>query len=350
MKRLVLLAVLFSAMPLATMAQDDLYFTPSKSKAEKQAQAQERKCDERPTYYCGSNRNVDEYNRRGKLSSYYQKIGSDSLGNDIIQFHAGNGEYPDSVALDTIYPGSERYYSYGGSDDDFAYSRRMNRFDNDYGWYDPYFYDDLAWDYPYYYYGRGFYPYWRSGWGYPYYGWGWGGYYGLGWGGYYGWADPWYWDGWGYPYYGWGWGPGYAWRGGHTGTYGHSFDRGSNNNGGVVSGNRQFGHFGNGSRSWGNSRATSTTSGSWGNSTVKRENGGWRGSQQYNPSNRSYNDNRSYTPSYNNTTRSVSSPSSFGGSRSFGGSGHSFGGGGGFSGGGRSFGGGGGGHFGGGRR
>lgn len=175
MKKLVFLSVLLTAMPFGMMAQDDLYFTPKKSDTKSEVRSANPQYDKCPTYYCGSNRDVDEYNRRGRVSSYYQKIGTDSLGNDIIQFHAGNGQYPDSLVLDTIYPGSEQYYAYDGgdSDDSFAYSRRLNRFDNAYGWYDPWFYDDLTWDYPYYGYG----PYWRYGWGWGnpwycgYYGW-----------------------------------------------------------------------------------------------------------------------------------------------------------------------------------
>lgn len=188
MKRIILLTALAGLLPLGMMAQDDVYFTPSK---DNKTNVQKNQCysDETPTYYSGSNRNVDEYNRRGKLSSYYQKIGADSLGNDIIEFHAGNGQYPDSVTRDTIYPGSQQYYY--NDDDDFAYSRRMSRFDDYYGWYDPYFY---GW--------AGYGPYWGARWGWydP----------GLyddlfwGYGGWYGWYDPWYYGyGWGRPYWGW---------------------------------------------------------------------------------------------------------------------------------------------------
>lgn len=354
MKRLILLTVLAGALPLGMMAQDDLYFTPKKSVKESTVKSVRQEYDNTPAYYSGSNRNVDEYNRRGKYSSYYQKIGSDSLGNDIIEFHAGNGQYPDSTVLDTIYPGSPQYYANGGSDgDDFAYSRRMNRFDNEYGWYDPYFYEDLYWDGPYWGAGWGWYsPWYRGyyGWGYPY------------WGGYWGWYDPWYygsyWGYYGWPYYGGWWGPGYAWHGGHTGTRGHSFAGGGvrPGNGGNPSGyrgtpgnyrggtgNRTFGNFGNGRNG---------TRSTWGNTTAGNSNNGtgWRGSQPYNPNNNGFNGTRSYTPRSNSnwnggSTRSFGSSSS-GGSRSFGGGGggHSFGGGGGRSGGG------GGGHFGGGRR
>ena len=180
MKKLLLTLGLVCALPVLTMAQtDDLYFSTSKV-------TKRSSVDDTPTYYAGSNRNVDEYNRRGKFRSYYQKIGSDSLGNDIITFRAGNGVYPDSSYIDTayVYPGSARF-----DEDDYSYTRRMSRWD---GFYDPWFY--------------GYYGPWRYGWYDPwYYGyWGWAdpwyyGYYG-GWYGY-GWYNPWY-----YGYYGWGWG------------------------------------------------------------------------------------------------------------------------------------------------
>ena len=75
MKNGLLLSVLIGAMPLTMAAQDDdLYFTPKRG-AKTEAPARfDRETRERPTYYCGSNRNVDEYNRRGKLKSYYRRL------------------------------------------------------------------------------------------------------------------------------------------------------------------------------------------------------------------------------------------------------------------------------------
>ena len=145
----------------------------------------------------GSNRNVDEYNRRGKYWSHYQKLGNDSLGNDIIQFQQGNGVYPDSAYVDTTFVAK---YRNNAGDDDFAYSRRMSRWD---GYYDPWLYS--------YRYSYGYSPYyWRWAWYDPWYGdpfydpW-YPRYYG-----YYGWYNPYYYAGWGWPgyYHGWGW-PGY---------------------------------------------------------------------------------------------------------------------------------------------
>lgn len=315
MKRLLILTVLMSSLTLGVSAQDDLYFTPSKS--DKGSKAETVRPDDAPAYYSGSSRDVDEYNRRGKLHSYYQKIGSDSLGNDIIAFHPGSGVYPDTLVTDTVYPGSSVYYD--DDYDDYAYSRRMGRFDGFYGWYNPYFYG---------YWGG---PYWSSYWYDPWY---YGSYWG--WGGYYGWYDPWYY-GWGWSYPGWGWGrPAYGWHG-HTGTRGHSFGGGRSNGHSVGTPQQQYGRFGNGRSSFGN-RTGGTRTYSPAPYQGNR-NGGFRGTQPYNP-NRSQG-TRSYTPS----RQSAPARSSYGGTRSFGGGSHSFGGGGGS----RSVGGGGG-HFGGGHR
>ena len=306
MKKNVLFSVLFGMVPLLGMAQDDLYFTPGK-KDVKEKMAKENVVDE-PTFYSGSNRDIDEYNRRGKLGSYYQKIGVDSLGNDIIEFHAGNGEYPNEAFVDTVYPGSERYYD---DADDFAYSRRMGRFDGFYGWYDPYFYG--PWHY-------------RWGWYDPWYA----GYWG--WGGYYGWYDPWYFGyGWGYPYRYWGWGgPAYyGYRGGVSGTRNHSSANASLPNGRF--GGARYGTFGN-------NRQLGNRTSAIGNRTTSR-NGNFGGARTYGGHQSTNTSTRSNTPS-----RSSSSSGSFGSRSSFGGGSHS----GSSFGGGRSGGsGGGGGHFGG---
>ena len=111
--RFLLLSLILGAMPLCMDAQDDVYFTPKKrAKTDITYNNNEKKEVGCPTYYCGSNRDIDEYNRRGKLKSYYQKIGTDSLGNDIIEFREGDGTYgkADLDSTITIYPGSERYY------------------------------------------------------------------------------------------------------------------------------------------------------------------------------------------------------------------------------------------------
>lgn len=130
MKRVRLLSVLLAAIPLGMMAQDDLYFNPAVDKDEVKSTVTD--CDGAP-YYGGLDMSDDEYNRRHTLGSYYQKIGTDSLGNDIVGFYGADG----TLSTDTVYPFSSPYAF--DDDDDFAYSRRMGRFDNFYGWYDPYF-------------------------------------------------------------------------------------------------------------------------------------------------------------------------------------------------------------------
>lgn len=196
MKRLVLLSFLSVTTLGGAMAQDDLYFTPTKKNVERSAAQYGMPRD---TYYSGSQRGVDDYNRRG--GSHVQPI--DSLGNDIINFDGVRGTYPDSLS------------------DDYQYTRRMSRFD-DYAWSDTYWsgYDAGrrdAWGL----YDPWFYDPWYTGYGY--YGW----YYSP-WR-HYGWYDPWYgghwWNG--------GWVGGVTYRpvrGGVVGTRNHGYvDRGRRN-------------------------------------------------------------------------------------------------------------------------
>lgn len=277
MRKSFFLTALVMVFPVSLMAQDDLYFSSNESDMKSKV---EDVVPEKATYYCGSDRDVDEYNRRGKLSSYYQKVGEDSLGNDIIEFRMGDGSYPETAKVDTIYPGSGSFYDDEG---DFVYSRRLSHFDCWYGWY-PYHYGYWSpWRYRW-----GWYDPWYDGyWGYGYYGW-------------YDWA-------WGYPYYRPWWGrPVIAYRGGHTGTLGY-YDRNQGRRPAVNTGTR-------------------TNSVTYRDRTNDRSNTGF-GTRR---NTTSYNNNRSF-----NVNRSASS---FGGSRggSFGGG--SFGGGsrgGGFGGGGR---------------
>ena len=313
MKKMYLLAVLMAAaMPLTSMAQDDdLYFNPKKEaqeKAEKRARLQQQYAAQRARrdslyslFWSGSGRDVDEYNRGGRIFSHYEHVGTDSLGNDIIQFHVGKGVRPDSIYDDAYFA-----QKYADQDEDFDYTRRMSRWD---GYYDPWFYG---------YYGYGPY-YWRSrmwGWHNP---WRYGYY--AGW--YDPWFDPWY-DPW---YYGWGgwYGPWY-WGGpmiGHV-TYG-------GRNSGGYAGNRSFryngdkGYAGNGTR----------------RSVANRNFGGRDSQRNYNTrSNNNTNTNtfdRSNFGGFGNR-----SGASFGGSNSGGRSGGGFGGGGSFGGGGGSRSGGGG--------
>ena len=313
MKRFFLLSVLAGALPFTAAAQDDdLYFTPKKA-ADTEHKVPFKSQVESPAYYSGSNRDVDEYNRRGKLKSYYQKVGTDSLGNDIIEFRSGDGRYASLGDSAVVYQGSATYYD---DDDDYAYTRRMGMYDDYYGWYNPYFYG---------YWGG---PYWagRYGWYYPWFD---------------GWYDPWYcssWYGWGYPYYrhyGWWGSPAYGWGGPRYYSY----------NGVTGTRNHGPGSFGTG-------RATGRNFGGYRGSSGTRSHDAQRHRQSYSNfggqrRSNTYNNTRSYSDS--NFGRSNSS--NFGGQRSssFGGGGGSFGGGsfGGGSRGGGFSGGGGGGHFGG---
>ena len=260
MKKLMMSLLLLGALPITTMAQDDdMYFVPSKESKAKDAYQYGLPSG---TYYSGSSRSVDDYNRR--------MIGapSDSVGNDIIDFSAVRGVYPDSIIQTE-------------QGDDYQLTRRMSRFD-DYtpsqaywdgyrdgrwsspwyynSWYSWYDYDPWYWNNPYYY-----------GWSSPYY---------YGWYSpwYYGWNSPWYYGyyrpwhyGWGYPYY-YG-GPIYSGRvsthQGRRTTYennNRSFGRTNNNSRTTYDNNRSFG-----------SNRTSTSTSSFGSSMPSSSGGGFSG-------------------------------------------------------------------------
>ena len=308
----------------ATAQDDDLYFVPKKT-AEKVVTDRPRTVErEEPAYYVGSDRDVDEYNRRGRFRSRYQHIGE---GNDIIDFEAGDGLYPDSTYVDTLFAAPQTEYWADDFDDDYRYSRRMSRFDDYYGFYDPWYY--RSWGYgPYW--RTGYYP-WYDSWYYPWYsGWYDPWYYGYaGW--YGGWYRPWYY---GYGYgYGYGWG--YPWYSGHY--YSYNGPTGTQNHGRINYG---------GTRGMSNGRTTSFGNGRFGGTSISRNAGtsaGTRGtytpsrSGVYSNSNGNFGGSRSssstaptrsYTPSSSSPSRSSGS---FGGGGGFGGSrssGGSFGGGG----------------------
>ena len=309
MKRLGLLAIGLAFGSFTAMAQtDDVYFVPKKSdRINKEYKDRgERDAD---VYYSGSDRNVDEYNRRNRNGSSYQKIRRDSLGNVIVEEDV-NTSYAgrDRDAYDRSRRDRRDYYD----DDDYYYSRRVSRF------YDPWFfgyygyspyYGYSRWDWDWYdlYYGygprwRGYYSYWYNDWAYPYYGYGWrspyyyGGYYGP----YYGYYRP---------YYGWGtyYTPGYyTYRGGAAGTRNH----GTMSSRGARDRTDYRYQYNGDTRSSGRS---------YGNGYERSSNGDF-----YNT--RSYDNNRNYNP----PTRSYDSGSRGG---SFGGGGSSRGGGGSFGGG-----------------
>lgn len=360
------MALLF--VPLAwTVAQDDVYFVnkrAKKAKAEAEAQAQQdaRRYvpvqivyadEDEPLNISGSKRDVDEYNRRGNYGSHSRLVENPD-GTFSYQLPGNDTLYvlEDSMAVTTRSLANDVYaqgYNEGYQDgEDYAFTRRLNRFGYAggyaspwyYSYYDPFYWDDWYWGYDPYWYG-GYYGWHRPYWGYAGWGYGWRGYWGYDpywYGGYYG---------WGYPYYGGYYRGGYYGRphnsrtdGAHTGRYrgqtgrGAGYDRGRLYSGGNAVGTGRTRSFGTTTRS-GNgytNRSAATT----------------------NSSNRvgSFGTSRSSTPTYS-TPSSSSRSGSFGGSSSstrsgsFGGgsssggfSGGSRGGGGGFSGGSRGGGGG----------
>lgn len=306
MKRLFLLLALTGLMSTPIWAQDDdLYFTPSKESEEAKTTDTAPTKTTEPTYYSGSNRDVDEYNRRVRFRSSVQDI--DSLGNDIIAFAPVYGDYPDSMYVDTtrVFPLIQ------DDDSDYYWTRRLCRWD---GFYDPWFYSYYGSPWRWYYggwYDPWYGPYWYDAWYDPWF-------YGYGWGWYPGYAG---W--WGYPWYPGYWHPFPGWGGTIVGNIG------GHNSGGFA-----------GSRTYsGSNRYTSTTGKSFGGRTFGR-NGNTTytssrfGSRTFNNrtnNSRPFNNNRptnSYQP--NTGSHNFGGSSSFGG-RSFGGGGHvgggSFGGG-----------------------
>lgn len=168
MKKVCILSALLVALPLTIQAQDDdMYFVPKKKAPTTTLRSSYTYTQPtyHETYYSGSTRDVDEYNRMG---SSYQQLSGDS--SDVINFSGEQGVYPDSVG-------------------DYALTKRMSRLEGytpteaywlgyDDGrydgltvsvWHSPWYYD--PWYYDPWYYG----PWYRPSWT---------------WGGWY--YDPWY--------------------------------------------------------------------------------------------------------------------------------------------------------------
>ena len=313
MKKWTLLFTMLGGFALSGVAQDDMYFVPSKKNIAKEKAARNTPTE---AYYCGSNRSVEEYNRRG---SSYEVLPADT--GDIISFAPVEGIYPDSTVAD------------------FELTRKMARWD-DYSPSDAYWQgyrsgrnDAWSWHSPWYY--SSYYS-WYDPWYYdPWYG-----YYGGYWGG---WYDPWYYGyGWGYPYYssyywgypwhhyGYGWGYPYYYYGGGGGYVSHRYGGGTQNHGRVS---------GYGPSGFANGRSHSYSGGTFGGRNV----GSFGGSRS--SASRSAGTTRTVTTRQSGTYSNSSG--NFGGSRSSGStytpSRSSSTSGGGYSGGGGSFGGGGGG-------
>lgn len=334
------------AMPANMSAQDDMYFTPTKSDITKAKQEREKIKNANSevrhaaeTYYSGINKSDDEYNRRNTRKDFkpYEpevKEPGDSLYDDVIQFTVGDGTYyadDNEARVDTVY----KYIVV--DDDDYLYCRNMARFYDFYwwdrmygpwywgrpiswyaGWYDPW-YDPwyASWWY------SSWYDPWFSPWYDPFYYWSFSRWDYRGWWGYGGW--------WGchYPIIGY-----YPSGGGSpsSGTRYHSWAGTSNHR---FSGSRNI----SGDRSYDIAKRNTPA-------TARHAGQGYRGNadRRYRDYN-TYNNTNGSRSSYN-TNRSYSTPTTPSYSGGGGHSGGSFGGhSGGFSGGGRS-----GGSFGGGRR
>ena len=287
MKRLGFLLALSGLMPVALLAQDDMYYTPKK--VEKRVESGVGKV-ETPTYYRGLDKDVDEYNRRGKFRSVYKDVPTDSLGRAIEGYEGDDVLYPDSSYVGSVKSSKRNRYDWE-DEADYYYSRRMSRF------YDPWFFG-------YY----GYYPHSRFGWYDPFYDGYWGGYY-----------SGWY-SSWGYPYYGYGWGSpyysyGYPYYGyyGHYGWYGPRVVYTQPRRVDIASRRGEVRHYGSGT--FAGVRSSSTRSARSSQRSYNGYNDNRFGGIRSNESMRT--PTRSYTPSMG----SGSGGSSFGSIRSMGGGG-----------------------------
>ena len=98
MKKLFLIMFLSGFVCAITSAQDDMYFIPKKTK-----EVKEKK---KSTSYGYCDRDVDEYNRHGRLYSSYQTLNNDSLFADSL--YAYSQPYRDTI-----------YINSGADDDDY---------------------------------------------------------------------------------------------------------------------------------------------------------------------------------------------------------------------------------------
>ena len=196
MKKTILLSALLVAMPLSMMAQDDLYFVPTKKAVQEAKKDYYRQNGYDDYSYSGSTRSVDEYNRRG--GSYYEDIPDSS---DVIDFSGEMGVYPDSADMGGDYQLTRQMARWDGYTPTDAYWEGYDRGRSDewavsswhspwyyssyYPWYDSYWYDpwyyghygwglswSWGWRYPYSYYSSWYYPGYYHHYGYyrPYYG------------------------------------------------------------------------------------------------------------------------------------------------------------------------------------
>lgn len=317
---------MLGAFSLSSLAQDDdMYFVPTKKNVARDRATYGIPAD---TYYSGSMRSVDEYNRR--WASSYEVLPVDT--GDIISFAGVEGVYPDSLGDFSL---TQRMTRFDGYEPSAAYWAGYSRgYSDSWGWHSPWYYSYYPW-YDWFYD-----PWYYDSWY---------------WGGWYGWYGPWYspWYRGYYSYYD----PWYYSGGGVT--YAH-YNPGTENHG-RISGAGSTGFASGRTRTY--SSGTFGSSRSLGTSVANRSGayGGSRTSTSAATSTRTRTSTPNYStnniPTYSNSngnfggSYSNSSSGSFGGSRSSGGGGGggsvSSGGGGGGGGGSRS---GGGGGFGSGRR
>ena len=161
--------MLIGAMPISMLAQDDdLYFVPKKKSSVEVVT--DNYGMPKDTYYAGSDRSVDEYNRRTK--STYVEIDGDSTKVDIIDFNGQKGVYPDSLQNED-FKLTKKMTRFEGYDltDKAAYWAGYERGRYDWGWHSPWYYHPYDWYDPWYY------NTWYTG---PWYS------------SWYGWYDPWY--------------------------------------------------------------------------------------------------------------------------------------------------------------
>ena len=183
MKKWMFLSMVFVALPVTMIAQDDdMYFASNKSKTTQQKPSQVR---ENASYYSGSSRSIDEYNRR--YGSGYEVLPADT--GDVISFAPVEGVYPDSVSDFQMTRQMQRWDDYVPTTaywEGYAQGRR-----DAWGWHSPWYYSAYypwydAWYYDPWYYDSWYYRPWYGGyygwgWGYPYHGW-YGGWYHHSWG------------------------------------------------------------------------------------------------------------------------------------------------------------------------
>ena len=186
MKKWILLSVMLGAFSLSSLAQDDdMYFVPTKKNVARDRATYGIPAD---TYYSGSMRSVDEYNRR--WASSYEVLPVDT--GDIISFAGVEGVYPDSLGDFSL---TQRMTRFDGYEPSAAYWAGYSRgYSDSWGWHSPWYYSYYPW-YDWYY-DPWYYDSWYWG---GWYGW-YGPWYSPWYRGYYSYYDPWYYSGGGVTY------------------------------------------------------------------------------------------------------------------------------------------------------